>query len=1232
MTADRDDLRAAGLGDEDTEERGAARRTGDFALAPTGDVTAQLRPRRPADDDEAAEPVRHADPMSVTQPSLPPQRSGANEAVTVPAFDGPRSGPTAAEIAARVRDRARTPAFPLPNSDHYEMIRFLGEGGMGKVFLARDRRLGREVAIKFVRGDNRDHTLRLLAEARAQAQVNHDRVCKVYEVDEVDGQVYIAMQYIDGAPLGALASELTVEQKVMVLRDAAEGVHAAHRVGIVHRDLNPNNIMVERDHDGRLRSYVMDFGLARDRKEGATETGTVMGTPHYMSPEQARGEVARLDRRADIYSLGASLYVMLTGVQPIPGDNGLVVLNNIQLVEPRRLRAIDPDIPADLEAIALKCLEKDRSARYDSARALAEDLGRFLDGEPVSAQRAGLTYRLRKRIHKHRRALTAAAVLVVLFVIALGWGLQARREEQHARREAAERERLARRFTERVEGIEASARYSALSRLHDIRADQQALRRRMDELAADVARGGPLASGPGHYALGRGWLALGDRKAARVELEQAWAAGYREPRVAYALALVLGALYQEALNDAERLRDADQREAKKQAIKRELRDPALGYLKQSQGPSDKYVSALIAFYEERHDAALALLDEIAGMPWFYEADELRGDIHLARAVAAANVGDRERALASFEAGRKAYAAAAATGESVPGLHAALASLERSAFELGMFDQADIDAPFARGIAAAERALAVQPDHTASQVLEAVLYRRMAEVRGGRGEAIDEPLQRAIAAGRRAVEGELVDDDVRAQAWLELSRIYWTWAEDRLRHDADPGDQLRLAVEASDRVPEDERDHAFYLSRGLIFKLWADHQDNTGADARPNRGKAIDAYQRALGLEPRSVPVLINLGANYLMRASANGDPDIDRDLADAAASLDRALAINPRHPVAHYYQCRVLQQAAAQARAHGGDPRPQLAQALTHCKTGIEIKADLPHLHNQAGIVLLDQAMDTWDRGGDPTPALDEARAAYERAIAAAPDQVYGYNNVGDVLRRRADFVRASGGDPTAAASAAAAAFERALTINPDDTLVLANLGYVRALLAAHAVERGRDPEAQLRPAEAAFTRVLAANPNESDGHLGMGSVLSVRAQGRARRGQGRDADFAQAAASFDKAVALAADDQDVRLDAGHFFRLWATWQAGAGLDRRATLARGRALADELLAARPDWASARVLRASLLVLEAAAVPPGEARPLATRAAEDFRAAFATNPHLEKPWRAQAEKAQGLAGS
>ncbi|MGH9362391.1 MAG: serine/threonine-protein kinase, partial [Thermoanaerobaculia bacterium] len=175
--------------------------------------------------------------------------------------------------------------WPVEGWDRYEFVEFLGAGGMGRIYKAYDRQLGRLVALKFLRGDDPESAARFLSEARAQARVEHEHVCKIHEVGEVQGKLYIAMQYIAGRTLEEAAPRMTLEQKLRLLRQVAEGVHAAHRLGLVHRDIKPANVLVERGEDGAWRPYVTDFGLARELEApGLTRTGMVMGTPAYMAP------------------------------------------------------------------------------------------------------------------------------------------------------------------------------------------------------------------------------------------------------------------------------------------------------------------------------------------------------------------------------------------------------------------------------------------------------------------------------------------------------------------------------------------------------------------------------------------------------------------------------------------------------------------------------------------------------------------------------------------------------------------------------------------------------------------------------------------------------------------------------------------------------------------------------------------------------------------------------------
>ena len=302
----------------------------------------------------------------------------------------------------------------------YETAVPIGRGGIAEVLRAWDPELKRDVALKLLRRDDPVLAERMLREAQAQARVAHPNVCPVYETGTTDdGQLYIAMQFIDGLTLDAAAREMRLEQKVGVLRDIASAVQAAHSAGLIHRDLKPSNILVERQADGSIKPWVLDFGIARQHDApGLTMTGQVVGTPAYMPPEQARGDHATVDRRADVYALGAVAYHLLTGGPPFTGQSTVDVLVKILQTDPVPVRKVATHLPADLETIVMKCLEKDPERRYGSARAMARDLTSFLEGEPIAARPVGLAHLVLRKVRKNK----TAAALLALITLALPVG------------------------------------------------------------------------------------------------------------------------------------------------------------------------------------------------------------------------------------------------------------------------------------------------------------------------------------------------------------------------------------------------------------------------------------------------------------------------------------------------------------------------------------------------------------------------------------------------------------------------------------------------------------------------------------------------------------------------------------------------------------------------------------------------------------------------------------------
>jgi serine/threonine protein kinase len=303
----------------------------------------------------------------------------------------------------------------------YELLSEIARGGMGIVYRARQRNLNRIVALKMILSGAiaaPEDVKRFYTEAEAAASLEHSNIVPIYEIGEHEGQHFFSMALVDGKSLAEPLKNgpLGAKEAAEIMSKVSDAIDYAHSKGIIHRDIKPANILI----DAKGEPKITDFGLARiDEGDSIlTRTGLILGTPSFMPPEQASGKVRDIGAHSDVYSIGATLYCLLTGQAAFQGSSPLETLNMVLNEPAKEPRSIVPSIPKDLQTICMKCLEKKPQDRYPSAGAVSKDLHCFLNGEPITARPPSPMIKLRYWIKKHPKLIsrTFGALAALLFV------------------------------------------------------------------------------------------------------------------------------------------------------------------------------------------------------------------------------------------------------------------------------------------------------------------------------------------------------------------------------------------------------------------------------------------------------------------------------------------------------------------------------------------------------------------------------------------------------------------------------------------------------------------------------------------------------------------------------------------------------------------------------------------------------------------------------------------------
>ncbi len=407
-----------------------------------------------------------------------------------------RSGDTSRPSADHTPSGDRNPAHAVAPSamrrvGDYELIEEIARGGMGVVYKARDVRLQRLVALKMIlagRLASVEDLERFRSEARAAAGLDHPHIVPIYEVGEHEGQPFFAMRLVEGECLGQDLPRWTRQPRAAagLVARTARAVHYAHQHGILHRDLKPANILVDADGE----PHVTDFGLAKlvNADSHLTHSGAILGTPSYTAPEQASGKTELVTTAADVYSLGAILYALVTGRPPFRADNPMDTARQVVENDPVRPTVHNPDLDRDLETICLKCLEKEPARRYRSAEALAEDIERWLANEPIEARRTSRVERAWKwaRRRPAQAGLVAVSTAAAL-ALAVGMVWHSKRLEREVDRAEHERARAAANFRDARDAVEQMT-LLAQGELADV-PQMQRVRRALLEKALEYYQG-----------------------------------------------------------------------------------------------------------------------------------------------------------------------------------------------------------------------------------------------------------------------------------------------------------------------------------------------------------------------------------------------------------------------------------------------------------------------------------------------------------------------------------------------------------------------------------------------------------------------------------------------------------------------------------------------------------------------------------------------------------------------
>lgn len=982
----------------------------------------------------------------------------------------------------------------------FRLLRPLGHGAMGEVFLARDTFLDRLVAVKFLSTGETSTSAkeRFYVEARAVARLQHPNVVTLYRAGEENGQRYLVSEYVRGQSLERLPKPFPWKKVVEVGLGLSRGLAAAHQRGVLHRDVKPANVMMTKG--GEVK--ILDFGLAKlievlpekrhasqategqpvilsaSQQDGVevanlsiTRSGALLGTPLYMAPEIWRSETATT--QTDVYSLGALLFELCSGRPPHHAENALALGFRVTGNDAPPLASVVSSVDIRLAKVVDRCLQRDPSKRFASGNEVREAL------EQITAKGPSVS-----------RGVAIFVVSLLLAVLATVAGVAFTRDRQ-----AKKQAELAQRLGEEISTMEWLLRSARQLPLHDLGQEKDIVRKRMAELQTKLKGYGELGTGLSHYALGRGHMALHEYPQALSELQLAIQSGNQSAEVHYALGFVLGKHFEQAIYEARLAGGGDWAKKQLKDIEPKYLTRAIASLQRSRSlnlDTPQYLEALISFYQRDYDAAIKQAEGAQRQaPWMYEASKLTGDVHLERAVVAQNSGDYAEAEREFASAVKSYEAAAAIGQSDGEVYEGLAEAWVRQIEMAMNRGQSAELAYASAVSASNKISTSEPLSIVGPLKKA--YASLLSVLSG-GQEAEARLRQCLAAADLALQkqpGHPYASDVAAGCNAVAANLAQTKG-------SDPEQYLRSALLLLEPTV---KKHPYFLwglndLGNTELALGVHLQLHGNASARQLFEKALEYYAAAGLLDPTYEKAPQNELVSLMnLILDALSEEEIKRRLAAADRSVARCKTINHQSQQCFLNYFHVYTRAAVRIALTGHDPLPYLRIAQENLVITRKLGGSFIEEEQTAALAHLTVAREELRHAQDPGPALAEVQEDLNRCFAIAPKDATCRTLAAKAAWVQSDWWTSRGQQGTSileGALAKAVLATQSPEANPDAWQTLAET-YLRLTRAEQNHPQVRD--VYLEKGLSAAQKIYGINPNHALGRATEGALRLLVAQ-----------------------------------------------------------------------------------------------------------------------------------------